>query len=165
LIVLDIVEVASPEIKAQWQLHCPTKPQIGDHQVTVANSPPKRTWANPTLLPASEGAKLFCQTLAPRDYTLLLHADGKAQAFGTNGRSRGICEANPFHREFGGNVVQIEATDKALTMVFLHVLTAAEESQTDPPEIAIQLIDPGEVELKVDGRKTILTVPKGFRQP
>jgi hypothetical protein len=117
------------------------------------------------LQPASESAILFCQTLAPRDYTLLLHADGKAEAFGPDGRSRGICEANPFHREFGGNVVQIEAADEARKMVFLHVLTAAEESQTDPPEIAIQLIGPGEAELEIDGRKTSLTVPEWFLKP
>jgi hypothetical protein len=164
LIVLDIVEVPSLAIKAHWQLHCPTQPQIRDHQITVANSPPRISWADPTLQPASQDARLFCQILAPQDYTLLLHADGKAQAFEADGRGRGICEANPYHQEFGGKVVQIEAADETKQTVFLHVLTVAEKSQIGPPEIAMRFIGPGEVELEVDGRKTSLTVPKWFRQ-
>jgi len=165
LIILDIVEIASPQIKAQWQLHSPTQPQISDHLITVANHPPKRSWANPALQLTSQGTKLFCQTLAPRDYKLLLHADGKAQAFGTDGRNRGICEGNRYHREFGGNVVQIEVADKARKMVFLHVLTAAEESQIVPPDIGIELIGPEEAEIEIDGRKARLTVPEWFLKP
>ena len=165
LIVLDIVEVPSPGIKAKWQLHCPTQPQISDHQITVTNSPPQRSWADPTLQPASENARLICQTLTPWDYTLLLHADGKAKAFRADGHRLGTCEGNPYHDKFGRNVVQIEVADEARQTVFLHVLTAADDEQASPPEVKMHLILPGEIELEVNGNKTRITVPKWFRQP
>jgi len=165
LIVLDIVETASARIKSQWQLHCPTPPQIGDHQITISNCPPETSWADPTLQPDSEEARLFCQTVAPRDYTLLFHADGNAQAFHADGRRHGTCEGNTYHREFGGSVVQIDPVDRVRQTVFLHVLTATDEDGAGPPKTELRLARPGQVELRVDDAKTILAVPKWFRYP
>jgi hypothetical protein len=162
LVVLDIVETASAGITPQWQLHCPTSPQIGDRKITISNRPPQKSWADPTLKPKSEEAKLFCQTLLPRDYTLLLHANGQAQAFQSSGHPKGACESNRYHRDFGGNVVQISPGYRERQMLFLHVLTAADENRTDPPEVALRLVRPGQVELRVDDAKAILVVPKWF---
>jgi hypothetical protein len=165
LIVLDIIETASPGIKSQWQLHCPTKPQIGDHQFTISNRPPERSWADPTFKPDSEEAWLFCQTVAPWDYKLLLHADGEAQTFHADGRYQGTCEGNPYHRKFGGSVVQIETAGRIRQTVFLHVLTATDEGGSAPPKTELRLVSPGRVELSVDDAKIILAVPKWFHQP
>lgn len=165
LVVLDIVETASAGIKPRWQIHCPTPPQISDRQITISNRPPQRSWADPTLKPNSEEAKLFCQTVLPRDYILLLHTDGKGQAFHADGRRDGTCEVNRYHRDFGGNVVQIEPRDGIQQAVFLHVLTATDENGTDPPEVVLRLIRPGQAELSVDDAKTILVVPKWFHHP
>jgi len=165
LILLDIVETASPGIKPQWQLHCPTPPQIGNHQTTISNCPPQTSWADPTLQPDSEQARLFCQTLAPRDYTLLLHADGKAQAFHADGRRQGAAHGNPYHRKYGSSVVQIDPGNRTRQTVFLHVLTATDEDGAGPPQTALRLTRPGQVELRVDGVTTTLTVPKWFRHP
>jgi hypothetical protein len=165
LIVLDIIETTSPGIKSQWQLHCPTKPQIGDHQITISNRPPERSWADPKFKPDSEEARLFCQTVAPRDYTLLLHADGKVQAFHADGRNLGTCECNPYHQKFGGSVVQIETAGRIPQKVFLHVLTATDEDGSVPPKIEMRLVTPGRVELSVDDARTILAVPKWFHHP
>jgi len=165
LIVLDIIETASPGIKSQWQLHCPTKPQIGDHQYTISNRPPERSWADPTLKSDCEEARLFCQTVAPRDYTLLLHADGEAQAFHADGRHQGTCEGNPYHRKFGSSVVQIETAGRIRQTVFLHVLTATDEDGSGSLKTELRLVSPGRVELSVDDVKTILAVPKWFHHP
>jgi hypothetical protein len=162
LVVLDIVETASAGIKAQWQLHCPTPPEVGDHQISITNRPPQRSWADPTLKPHSEEAKLFCRTVLPRDYTLLLHADGKAQAFQSDGRRQGACEGNPYHREFGGNVAQIDPGGQRRQTVFLHVLTATGEDAAGPPNVALRLIRRGQAELQVEDAKTILAVPNWF---
>jgi hypothetical protein len=162
LVVMDIIETTSAGIKSQWQLHCPTKPQIGDHQFIISNRPPERSWANPTLKSDSEGARLFCQTVVPRDYTLLLHVDGEAQTFHADGRYQGTCEGNPYHRKFGGSVVQIEPTGRIRKMVFLHVLTATDEDESGPPKTELRLVRPGQLELSVDDAKTILVVPKWF---
>jgi hypothetical protein len=165
LILLDIIETTSPDIKSQWQIHCPTKPQIGDHQITISNRPPERSWADPTLKPDSEEARLFCQTVAPQDYTLLLHADGKTQAFHADGRYQGACEGNPYHRKFGGSVVQIETAGRIRQKVFLHVLTATDEGGSVPPKTELRMVSPGRVELSVDDARTILAVPKWFHHP
>jgi hypothetical protein len=165
LIVLDIIKTATPGIKSQWQLHCPTKPQIGDHQITITNRPPERSWSYPTFKPDSEEARLFCQTVAPRNYTLLLHANGKAQAFHADGRYKGTCEGNPYHRKFGSSVVQIETASRIRQTVFLHVLTATDEGGSAPPETKLRLVNKGQVELSVDDAKTILAVPKWFHHP
>lgn len=163
LVVLDIVETASDRIKPQWQLHCPTTPLIGDRVITIGNRPPQRSWADPTLKPASEEAKLFCRTMLPRDYSVMLHVDGKARAFHSNGNPKGVCEGNPYHQNFGANVVQISPWRRVPRTLFLHVLTVAEEDETAPPEVELRLIRPGQVELWVDDAKTTLVVPRWFR--
>lgn len=165
LILLDIVETTSPRTKSQWQLHCPTPPQIGNHQITISNRPPERSWADPTLQPDSEEARLFCQTVLPQDYTLLLHTDGEAQAFHADGRRQGTCEGNPYHQKFGSNVVQIDPVNRIRQKVFLHVLTATDEDRAGPPKTEIRLASPGQVELRVNDAKTILAVPKWFHHP
>jgi hypothetical protein len=165
LIVLDIIETTSPGIKSQWQLHCPTKPQISDHQITISNRPPERSWAEPMFKPDSEEARLFCQTVAPRDYTLLLHADGKVRAFRADGRYQGTCEGNPYHQKFGSNVVQIETAGRIRQKVFLHVLTATDKSESAPPKTELRLVSTGQVELRIGNAKTILAVPKWFHHP
>ena len=93
LVVLDIVETPKPGIRRQWQLHAANRPEIGDHLLTVTDRAPERSWADPTLKPKSREGRLFCQTLVPRDYRLILHGDGKAEALIPRasrwGRSRG----------------------------------------------------------------------------
>jgi hypothetical protein len=165
LIVLDIVETASQDIKPQWQLHCPPSPEVGVHQITISNRPPRRSWAAPTLKPNSEEAKLFCRTVLPRDYTLLLHADGKTQAFHSDGSRRVTCESNPYHRDFGGSVVQIRPGDRICRTVFLHVLTATDKDGRGPLEVVTRLIHPGQFELCIDDAKTTLAVPNWFHLP
>ncbi len=165
LIVLDVVETASPTTAAQWQLHCPTLPEIGDHQIIVRNSPPEKSWANPALKPDAGEARLFCQTLAPGDYRLTLHANGRAAAFDSDGRSLGTCRGNPYHLKFGGNVVQVEAVGDGRRTVFLHVLTATDGDRARPSESSMRMIRPGRLEVRIDGSRTSLSVPKWFEPP
>ncbi len=165
LIVLDIVETASSDTTVQWQLHCASPPQIGDHQITVDNRPPERSWADPTLRPESEQARLFCQTLSPQNYTLLLNADGKTQTFHSDGRSRGLCSGSRYHRDFGADVVQIDPGNELRQTVFLNVLTATDKDGSGPPTIKVRAPRSGELELRVSDARTTLTVPEWFRYP
>jgi hypothetical protein len=165
LVVLDIVETVSSDTTAQWQLHCPSIPRIGDRQITVDNRPPERSWADPAIRPESEEARLFCQTLAPHDYTLFLTADGKTQAFDSDGQSRGFCQGNRYHQDFGADVVQIDPVNEKRQIVFLHVLTATDKDSADPPETELKLPRPGKLELRVDDARTTLAAPEWFRHP
>jgi hypothetical protein len=164
LVVLDILETSRPEIRRRWQLHTVTRPDVGDHLLTVVNRPPASSWADPRLKPPRQQARLFCQTLAPRQYQLILHAGGKAEAFDATGRALGPVEGNPYHLKYGQNVMQIDPGNQGTRTVFLHVLTAAEAEQTVPPKVTYRPQQPGLIELCVDGMTTSLTVPEWFQR-
>jgi hypothetical protein len=165
LVVLDIVETVSSDTTAQWQLHCPSIPRIGDRLITVDNRPPERSWADPELRPESEEARLFCQILAPQDYTVFLTAEGKTQTFDSDGQSRGFCRGNRYHQDFGSDVVQIDPGNEKCQTVFLLVLTAADKDRASPPETKMKTIRRGELELYVNDARTTLAVPGWFRHP
>jgi hypothetical protein len=165
LVVLDIVETARPEIRRQWQLHCGSRPEIGDRLLTLTNRPPDRRWADESLRPANQEGRLFCQTLAPDDYRLIVHTEGNAEAFDAAGRSLGAVEGNAYHRQYGQNVVQIEPADSGTQTVFLHVLTATEASETTKPKTSCRVIQPGQIEVTVDTATTKLNVPPWFQPP
>ena len=103
---------------------------------------------------------MFCQTLLPRDYRMILHADGKAEAFDPAGKPLGAAEGNPYHRKYGQNVVQIDPGNDRTKTVFLHVLTAVEAAEKTPPQAAYRVSQPGRIELTVDGATTSLVVPE-----
>ena len=160
--MLDVIETSRPEIRRQWQLHSVNRPEIGDRLLTLANEAPEVNWADPALKPKSRVGRLFCQTLLPRDYRLILHGDGKANAFGPSGKPRGAVAGNTYHRQYGRHVVQIDPDADAKETVFLHVLTATETEETNPPDVSYRVSGPGQIELKVAGAKAKLVVPAWF---
>lgn len=162
LIVLDIVETATPEIKRLWQLHSQTGPQIGPHCVTIVNQIPDRRWADDRLRPRPGQARLFCQTLVPRRYTVVLHGGGKAAAYDQSGRLLGDVEGNPYHLKYGNHVLQIDPGNHDTRSVFLHVLTAVDASETLAPKCRLHLSKPGQLEIDVEGHKAVLSVPEWF---
>jgi hypothetical protein len=164
LIVLDVVETAQPEVRRQWQLHCATRPQLGDRLLTVTNRPPDKAWAVPELRPKNEEARLFCQVLWPKEYTLVLHDGGKAEAFDPAGQSKGPVEGNPYHLKFGKKVMQLDPGQKAARTVFLCVLTATETSQTTPPKTTCRLVKPGQLEVTVAGASATLAVQEWAKE-
>lgn|GEM_PF-2148804 len=162
LIVLDVIETARPEIRRQWQLHSATVPEIGQRLVTIVNRPPAKPWADPALQPKNAEGRLFCRTLAPREYTLVLHSAGKAEAFSPAGRSLGPTAGNPYHLKYGQNVVQIDPGRKSARTVFLHVLTAVDGGETTPPAASCRVVRPGRIEVAIGGATTALGVPEWF---
>ncbi len=162
LVVLDIVETARPDIRRQWQFHSPTRPEIGDHLFTITNRAPAQKWADPSLEPERPEARLFCQTLAPRKYTLIAHAGSDVEALTASGKSQGPAEGNAYHRLYGRHVLQIDPGQQGCRTVFLHVVTATEASQADPPRASYRRIGPGRIEVRVAGAATILAVPDWF---
>ncbi|MBM4016999.1 MAG: hypothetical protein FJ288_01515 [Planctomycetes bacterium] len=164
LVVLDVVETARPDVRRQWQLHLPAAPEVGERLLAVVNRPPGTKWAVPALQPPAEEARLFCRTLLPRDYTLILHAGGKAEAYGADGRALGPAAGSEYHLKFGGKVVQIDPGCESARTVFLHVLTAVDAAETAPPAAACRLAAPGRLEVTVDAARTVLAVPEWFKQ-
>jgi len=162
LVVLDIIETSMPEIRRQWQLHAAGHPEFGDHVLTITGRPPEINWAEPALGPPNPEGRLFCQTLLPQDYRVVLHDDGKAAAFGPAGTPLGAVEGNPYHCDYGKSVVQIDPGTDTTEMVFLHVLTAADAGQTNPPRTSYRISGPGQIELTVDNAHTVLAVPEWF---
>ena len=162
LVVLDVVETAGPAVERQWQLHCPTAPDVGDRLFTVTNEAPDYTWADATLNPSHRKATLFCRTLAPKEYTLVVNAKDGARAFAPDGQARGDVTGNPFHRQYGKHVVQIDPGTTDRRTVFLHVLTAVDEGAAAPPKASCRLVGPGRAEVIVEGLSITLSVPEWF---
>ncbi len=160
LVVLDIVEAAKPEIRRQWQLHCSQRPGVGERLLTVIGRMPDLNWADPALEPKAPEGRLFCRTLLPRDYRLVLHSEGKAESFDAEGKPLGPVEGNSYHRKFGRNVVQIDPVGDGSETVFLHVLTATGAEETEPPRASYRASGPRRIEVTVAGAKTTLAVPE-----
>ena len=162
LVVLDVIDTAQPQIRRQWQLHCAGRPEISDRVLTLTNRTPEMNWDEPALKPTSQEGRLFCRTLIPSDYRLILHSDGKAEAFDPAGNQMGAVEGNSYHRNYGRHVVQIDPGTDAKETVFLHVLTATEIEEMNPPNVSYRISGPGKIELTVDRTKTRLAVPDWF---
>jgi hypothetical protein len=158
LVVLDVVQTTTPDIRRQWQLHATSRPVIGDRLLTVTSRPPEQRWAEPALKPKNREGRLFCQTLLPREYTLVLHDGGKAEAFEATGKRLGPVEGNAYHRKYGQKVVQIDPGTVRTRTIFLHVLTAVESADRIPPEATYRVGKRGQIELTVDGASTRLVV-------
>lgn len=159
LVVLDVIQTTRPEIRRLWQLHCPTAPRLGDRLVTVANRAPDLSWADPALKPPAREALLFCRTLIPNEFRLLLHDGGAAEAFGPNGKSQGRVEGNPHHLKYGKKVIQLDPGNRGDRTVFLHVLTAVEGPDASPPPASYRAVAPGRIEVTVAGASVTLAVP------
>jgi len=162
LIVLDIVRTTRPEVRRQWQLHASSRPEIGDRLLTIAARAPQSPWADPSLQPASREGRLFCQTLLPRDYRLILHGGGQAEAFDPAGGSLGAVPGHADHRRYGQQVMQIDPGNTGTQTVFLHVLTAAEAGAPPPPRATWRVSGPGQIEIAVAETRTHLSVPDSF---
>jgi len=158
LIVLDTVETARPDIRRVWQLHAEAPPQFADHMIAISAEPPRRTWADESLRPQFEKAKLSCQTLLPKDYTLVHHANGQAEAFDAKGRCKGRAEGNPYHLKYGRNVIQIEPVARSSRTTFLHVLTPLKADE-EAPRSTWRLRGPGRLEVTVGAASTELSAP------
>jgi hypothetical protein len=163
LVVLDVVEAARPDVTRRWQLHLPAAPQVKDGVLTVANRAPEQKWPDPSLRPAQREGALFCRTLLPKDYTLLVHADGNAAATDRAGQGVPDAQPNAYHQKFGKVVAQIDPGTVSPRTIFLHVLTAVDASDAaTPPMASWRLLRPGVIEVKVDGAATTMAVPEWF---
>ncbi len=165
LVVLDIVETARPQIRRLWQLHSLSEPTIGNRTVTIANRPPNRKWAIPELQPKSEEGKLYCQTLLPEKYTVVLHSGGQARTFDPTGQRGGNVEGNPYHSKYAQNVIQIDPGNQENRTVFLHVLTALDAAERQGGQATCRLLKSGQLEVTVDGSSTVLSVPDWVLPP
>ncbi len=162
LVVLDVVQTADPSVRRQWQLHCPAPPEIGDRLLAVTNETPDQNWADARLKPARRKARLFCRTLAPAEYTLVVNSRDDARAFTSDGKAKGHVAGDPFHRKFGKHVVQIDPGTASVRTVFLHVLTAVDADGARPPKTSYRFVRRGQIEVTVDGLSTTLSVPAWF---
>ncbi len=158
LVVLDIVRTTKPEIRRQWQLHSASRPEVGNRLLTITVPPPKRDWAEPSLQPTGQAGRLFSQTLLPRDFRVILHSDGQAEAFAPAGQSLGPVEGHAEHRTYGQHVIQIDPGNADAQTVFLHVLTATDAGESIPPPATCRVSGPGQIEVTIDGKRTKLSV-------
>ena len=159
LVVLDIVESASPTVRYRWQLHCPTTPELSDHLIAITNKAPDRRWADDALRAKSPEARLFCQTILPRDYGVILHDGGAVRSLSADGQPAGKADGNPYHLKYGKKVIQLVPPAASTRTIFLNVLTAVEAHQAQPPKVACRQITPGLIDLTVDSATTRIAVP------
>jgi hypothetical protein len=155
LVVLDILRSAKPEIRCQWQLHSDLRPELGDRSLAIVGEAADLSWVDARLKPPSQQAKLFCQTVLPEDYTILLHDDGTATSFGSDGRERGTAEGNPSHLRYGKRVIQIDPGDASQGVVMLNVLTAVELDEP-MPNVTWRISAAKQGELTIDGTTVAL---------
>ncbi len=159
LIVLDYVERTKPEINCSWQLHLPEPPTFGDHLITMENRMPDLNWADRSLDPGKKRARLFFTTLLPQNYTVTLHSGGKAEAFSSDGKSKGGIPGNPYHLKYGSHVLQIDPGNESRIIVFLNVLTAVDEKVRKPPQISLNRIHKKILNVTIDGKTTTCSLP------
>jgi hypothetical protein len=164
LVVLDIIQTPTPEIRRQWQLHATSRPELGDHVLAVTSQAPDQHWPKASLKPKSREGRLFCQTLIPHDYRLILYDEGECEAFDPTGKLLGPVEGNADHREYGRKVVQIDPGNVRTKTIFLHVLTATGTEETTPPEAAFQVSTRGDIQLSVNRKTVSLSVPEWFAE-
>ena len=162
LVVLDIVESARADIRRQWQLHSTNRPEVGNRVLTLTNQTPDLKWSEPGLKPANQEARLFCRTLIPNDYRVILHGDGKAAAYDSLGKPLGPAEGNRYHRDYGRHVAQIDPGNRSERTIFLHVLTATDARESAPPSASYRISRPGQIEVTVEEVTASLAVPDWF---
>jgi hypothetical protein len=160
LVVLDIVETSKASIKRQWQMHLPERPRLADRTIVVENEASRKAWAEPSLAPENPRARLTCRMLLPKDSTAILNDNGTAEAFDPAGASRGSVEGNPYHLQFGKTVLQVDPGTETPRTIFLHVLTATETSEAEPPAAAVRRLEAGTLEVCVGAAATRLSVPE-----
>lgn len=158
LIVLDVVETASPGVRCQWQMHAASRPVVGERLVTILGEAPPDRWHDERLRPPRRRGRLFCRTLAPEAYRLVVQSGGEATLHDPSGEPRGAIEGSPFHRQHGGHVLQLSPTGRELRTVFVHVLTAVDEAVTRPPEARLARSGRDSVEVAVEGRSVRLSL-------
>lgn len=165
LVVLDVVETARPDIERRWQLHLGAAPTFGDRLMTVVSKPPKLPagWVARGFEQDRRAGKLFCRTLLPRNYRIVLHDGEKARTVGPGGAAADPVAPNPHHLKFGGHVAQVVPAEVGTRTVFLHVLTAADGDAPAPGEASWRLVRPGLLEVTVGGQATRLRVPHWFK--
>ncbi len=159
LVVLDVIQTPSPEVVRRWQLHSADRPVMGDHLITITGQLPDLTWANPALQPPHRESRLYCQTLLPQNYQLLVHERGSAEAWDEQGKSLGKAEGNRYHREYGDFVVQLDPGASSTKTAFLHVLTATVDFESPPPQASYRVTGPGQIEVSIEDLKATLVVP------
>lgn len=164
LLVLDLVQTPDPSIRRQWQLHLPSLPQVGERTIQATNLAPDKPWRDDRLRAKGEG-RLFCQTLLPEQYTVVLQHGGKAESFAPSGQSCGPAEGNSYHLKYGRTVIQIDPGTESTRTVFLHVLTATESEEKQPPRASCRRIGANRLEVNVAGNAVKLEVSDGFVVP
>ena len=79
-----------------------------------------------------------------------------------DGQPHGRVSGNPYHRQFGSNVIQIEPANSTSEVVFLNVLTATDASHTIPQQAAYRVTSRGAIVVEINGATSILKVPEWF---
>jgi hypothetical protein len=124
----------------------------------VTNRAPEQHWFDPASQPKNAEGRLFCQTMLPRQYSLILHSEGKAEAYDPSGKPLGPVEGNRYLREFGREVVQIDPGNTGTRTIFLHVLTAVDAVDSTPADVNCGEIKQDKLKLSIDSATTLLCV-------
>ena len=120
-------------------------------------------WADQKLDLGEREARLICRALLPKEYTVVLHANGKAKAFNDRGEEVGGTEGNAYHLKYGSFVTQIDPGTETTDTLFLNVLTALDGSVSTVPRASFRWAGRDRIEVKVDNMKTVLQVPGAIR--
>ena len=91
---------------------------------------------------------------------MALHSGGKAEGFLPDGKSRGAVEGNSHHLKFGKHVLQIDPGGESKRTIFLHVLTATDADDSIAPKVDLRRVGEEEIEVRVNGATTRLSVPR-----
>ena len=165
LIVLDVIQTARPEIQCSWQLHAPLAPAVegsSDHRAQRASWPDSGPIPRCSLRPGKAGcsARRWLRGTTPSSGT----ATVKRRRCGADGQSRGPVPGNKYHRQYGSHVIQLDPGDATSGIVLLNVLTATDASQTIAPQATYRVARRGQIEVEVNGIKSLLEVPEWFAE-
>jgi hypothetical protein len=147
LVVVDVIDLARPEVQCRWLLHSLTEPEVSGMLTTISvDAAPVFPW-----IPKA-GARLFCRTLLP--------AQARIEKVGGPGKECWIAGVNAigkvddksnFTMQIGRWRIEVTPAVAGTHHVFAHVLTPVDQTVTAPPPVAAAL-EGDDVVVTVNGK-------------
>jgi len=131
LIVADVIEKGDPKFETRWLLHSLTEPKVDGNLVTIRTALEEGV---KTAYLDTKPAMLFCRTLLP-EKPVITKIGGKGKECFVRGRNaiRGrVTDKRNFEAQIGRWRVEVTPPGTPTAVLFLHVLTPAEDGASPP---------------------------------
>lgn len=149
LIVCDVIEKGDPKFETRWLLHSLTEPTVEGSLVTIRTALEEGV---KTAYLDTQPAMLFCRTLLPEQPVITTIGGPGKECFiaGANAVRGSVTDQRNFEAQIGRWRVEVTPPGTPERVVFLHVLTPADDGAQAPAAAAS--VKDGQITVTVDGR-------------